>query len=92
MPTYEARGSFVIIRRRPRDTVRGLAMPDVSIQSKDFVVESCGHKVEKLKPGDVVMIAGKAGETYFDLPDDSERLVIDERLVPYIIHRSEDEE
>ncbi len=87
--TYQARDNFVIIRRRKRGLVRGLHMPDISAEAKDFVVESVGHKVENLKVGDAVMIIGKKGEEYLDLPDEPDLLVIDARLIPYIIYRSE---
>lgn len=88
--TYQARGKWVIIRKEKRGLVRGLEMPETSAESTDFIVESIGDLVEALEIGDSVMIAGRNGEEYFPLVGDSSRLVIDERLVPYIIYRNQE--
>ena len=84
---YEARNNFVIVRRHRRGLVHGLVMPDISAESMDYIVQSVGQKVDRLKPGDTVMIIGKKGDEYIDLPGEPDLLVIDDRLIPYIIHR-----
>jgi len=88
---YQARENYVVIRRQKFDRVRGLAMPDISNVGKQFVVESVGPKVEGLKEGDEVMILGQKGQEYADLPGEPDLLVIDARLVPYVIHRTKEE-
>ena len=91
MPTYEARDNFAVIRRkRVKRLVRGFEMPESSPESTDFIVESVGKKVEHLNKGDEVMIIGKKGEEYVDIPGETDYLIIDARFIPYIIHRDEE--
>ena len=91
MPTYEARDNFVVIRRRKvQRLLRGLQLPENNVLSTDFIVESVGAKVEHLKKGDEVMIIGEKHKEYFDIPGETEFLVLDSRLIPYIIHRDEE--
>ena len=94
MPKYQARDSFVVIRRRRvKRLVRGfLHVPENNPISTDFIVESIGAKVENLKVGDEVMIIGKKDEAYFDIPGETDYFVIDARLIPYSINRDESEE
>lgn len=87
---YQAREGYAIIRRNKFDKVRGIAMPDISNDGKQFIIESVGPKVEGLEEGDEVMILGVKGQEYADLPGEPDLLVIDARLVPYVIHRSEE--
>ncbi len=64
------RNDYVVFRRVQRGTtLKGIHMPDKSLEGIDHVVEAIGPKVEDLKVGDKVLILGKLGEDYGELPN-----------------------
>lgn len=85
--TFRARNSYVILRQVRLGRFGGLAMPDEAAQGMKFVVTSVGPKVEDLAEGDEVMIMGGRNENYFEVIGTRDLLIIDERLVPYVVTR-----
>ncbi len=85
--TFRARNSYVILRQVRLGRFGELAMPDQAAQGMKFVVTSKGPKVEDLEVGDEVMICGGKDQTYFDVVGSKDLIIIDERLVPYVVTR-----
>lgn len=64
------RNDYVVFKRHQRGTtLKGIHMPDKSLEGIDHVVIAIGPKVEKLAIGDKVLILGKLGEDYGELPN-----------------------
>lgn len=78
---YRMRNDQVLIRLVPVERVRGLFMPEASMQGKQYVVEETGPQVTDLTKGDVVLVTGKPGEDIGLLPNDSNLLVAPEKNV-----------
>lgn len=72
---YHMRNDRVLIRLVRVEQVRGLFMPEASIQGQQYVVEAYGPDVKDLKKGDVVFVTGKIGVDIGLLPNDSTLLV-----------------
>lgn len=82
---YRMRNDKVLIRIVSVGKVRGMYMPDASMQGKQYVIEAIGPKVEDLKRGDVVLIHGTPGKDCGLLPNDSSLLVASQESVLLVI-------
>lgn len=74
--TYAPRNEMVLIRILDVGMIRGVALPQISVQGKRYLVEAVGHKVENLDVGDEVLMIGKEGAEYYPLSNHSDLLVI----------------
>ncbi len=72
------RGDFVIVKISTVDTVKGIAMPECSIQGQEFHVVAFGPKVENLEVGDKIMMTGQLGVDYSFIPNNDKHLIIRE--------------
>lgn len=72
------RNDMALVRIVDIGQARGIAMPEVSIQGKEFIVVAVGPKVEKLESGDKVLMIGNVGDNYYPLPDCKDLIVIKE--------------
>lgn len=84
---YNARKNFVIIRKQKRELIGSLIMPDSSNEAFDYVVENVSPDVKDLKKGDLVTLLGSNGQEWGYIPGESNLIVTDERLIPYVITR-----
>ena len=83
---YRPRNDFVLVRIvELGETKSGIAVQQISIQGKQFVVVAIGPLVEDLKVGDKVMMIGKVGDQYYPLPNYKDLLVISEQNVVLIL-------
>ena len=79
------RNDFALIRVIMLDTnERGIAIPQGSMEGKQYLVEAIGPKVEGLKVGDRVLMVGQMGEDWGYLPGTKELLVLKESNVVLI--------
>jgi hypothetical protein len=66
---YRARNDFLVISERVIEQVRGIAVPQMSAQGKEWTVESVGPKVEdSVKVGDKVLIVSTMFEHFVPVP------------------------
>ena len=64
------RNDYVCFKRVQRgQTLKGIIMPDRSLEGIDHVITAVGPKVEGLAVGDKVLMLGKLGEDYGQLPN-----------------------
>lgn len=89
---YRMRFDNVLIRVMPVGQVRGLFMPEASIQGVQFVVEEVGPDVKDLHKGDVVLIKGTPGKDCGYLPNDSKLLHCPNENVLLVIEPAKEEE
>lgn len=82
---YRMRHNNVLIKITPVEKVRGLFMPEASMQGVQYIVEEIGPEVKDLKKGDVVLVTGKPGVDIGLLPNDSKMLVAPEDKILLII-------
>jgi NADPH:quinone reductase-like Zn-dependent oxidoreductase len=79
---YQPRNDKVLVRVLSiGKSEGGVALPEISIEGKEFVVEAVGPKVEDLEVGDRVLMIGKINEDYCFLPRSHELLVIPEKNI-----------
>ena len=83
---YRPRNDWVLVRIHRHDFVKGIRMPQVAIEGKQFVIEAVGPQVEGLQPGDTVLMVGsKAGAEFYPLPNSVDLLVIREEFVALVM-------
>ena len=70
------RNDWCLVLMVQLEKVESLHMPQSAIQGKEFIIEAVGPKVEGLKKGDMVLMAGKIGVDYYPLPNSPNLLVI----------------
>lgn len=88
---FRPRNDFVLVRIVDLgETESGLAIPQMSAQGKEFVVEGVGPKVKDLVVGDKVLMLGARNVTYFEVPNDSKLIVIKEEHVVLVNRPYED--
>ena len=63
------------------ETPAGIAIPQISIEGKEFRVVAVGPQVEDLEPGDKVLMTGRQGIDYFPLPRSNDLFVIKQEHV-----------
>lgn len=63
------------------ETDSGIALPQISIEGKEFHIRAIGPKVEDLTVGDKVLMKGRQGAEYYPLPGSNKLLVIQEQHV-----------
>ena len=74
---YRPRNDYCLIKVTSLGlTPSGLAMPDVSVQGKEYFVVAKGPMVEDLAVGDKVLMVGSPNEDYAYLPNSKELLII----------------
>ncbi len=68
---YRPRGDFLIISEQVLEKVRGLAVPQTSVEGKTWTVEALGPKVEdSVKVGDKVLIISTLFEHFVPVPSE----------------------
>lgn len=72
---YRVRNDHVLIRVTRVEKVKGLFMPEASIEGHQYVVEEIGPEVKDIKKGDVVFVKGTPGKDIGTLPNDRTLLV-----------------
>ena len=83
---WHPRNDFVLIRiDKVVKAEDELAFSDHAIQGKEFVVEAMGPLVEGLEIGDKVMMLGNLGATFFELPNDRNRIAIKQEHVVLVL-------
>ncbi len=65
---FQCRNDTVLVRIIDKGELRGIAIPEISIEGKEFHVIAKGPKVEGLEVGDKVLMTGVKNATYFVLP------------------------
>ena len=87
------RNTGVLVRITDKGQLRGIAIPEISIEGKEFTVVAIGPKVEGLKVGDKVLMRGVRGAEFFEIPFDKRLIFIEEKDVVLVIEKlAEDEE
>ena len=92
MITYRTRNDWVLVRIIEVGQVRGIKMPQSSINGKEFHVEGIGPKVEGLKVGDKVLMTGNINIHYHQVPNVNNLIIVKQESVVLIIEGEEDEE
>ena len=85
---YTCRLDYVILRRvKRKELVRGLKMPDQSVLATRFYVYSAGPDAGDLAQnvGREVMLMGKKGEEYADIPGEDDLLITNHKMVSYYV-------
>jgi NADPH:quinone reductase-like Zn-dependent oxidoreductase len=88
---YLLRNDFVLVRIIDLGFMKGIAMPQSSINGKQFVVEALGPDVETLKVGDKVLMLGNVGVTAFPLPNANNLIVLKQEYIALVIEGDESE-
>jgi hypothetical protein len=83
--TYLPRNDLVLVKVVNLGEVRGVAMPDIAMQGKVYIVEAVGPKVEGLKQGDEVLIGGKANEDWAFLPSSKDLFITRQENVLLVV-------
>jgi len=82
MCNFEPRNDWVLIRVvKIGQTDTGIALPDLAIEGKEFVVVAAGPEVQDLMPGDKVLMIGQRNVVYFEVPGTNDLLVIKQEHV-----------
>ncbi len=68
-------------------TPSGIAIPEISVEGKEFYVRNIGPKVEDLQIGDRVLMIGRQGVDYFPLPRSSTLIIMREKDVILVDQR-----
>lgn len=89
---YRCRNDMVLIRLVRLEAIRGLIMPEASIQGHQYVIEEVGPNVEGLRKGDVVIPTGKIGIDIGPLPNDSKLYLTRQENVAVVMEPAEGEE
>ena len=69
------------------ETPSGIAIPQISVEGKEFYVRNIGSKVKDLEVGDRVLMIGMQGVNYYPLPNSSTLFVIKEENVILVDQR-----
>mgnify|MGYP001568891782 CR=1 FL=1 len=69
------------------ETPSGIAIPQISVEGKEFYVRNVGPKVEDLVIGNRVLMIGRQGVDYFPLPRSSTLFMIQEKQVVLVDQR-----
>ncbi len=85
------RNDCVIVRRVVHDEVRGLKMPQSSLEGKDYFVHAVGQKVENLNVGDQVIITGRKDHEWIEVPGEPDLIFNTEEFVPIVLQRAHGE-
>lgn len=72
----------VLVRMVRADLVRGMIMPDIAQEGKQYVVDAVGPDVKRLKVGDKVLVSGFQGQHWDFLPGFSDLFIVSEKDVP----------
>jgi len=84
--TFKCRNDFVLIRVVDVGMSEGgVAIPQISIQGKEFHVEAVGPDVNELEVGDKVMMIGKQWNEYYPLPNCKDLLVIKQEFIVLVL-------
>lgn len=87
---YKIRNDYVLVRIVDvGQTEKGVAVPEISIHGKEFVVEGFGPDVVGLKKGDKVLMIGKEGVSYYPLPNKRDLIILKEENVVLILGEGE---
>ena len=86
---YVCRNDYCLIRMTQIGESNGIAIPEVSIEGKQFHVIAKGPKVEQLEVGDRVLMVGKLNDTYWEVPGVRNLLLIKEQNVVLILREKE---
>lgn len=70
MNVYKPRNDFVLFRMISKDKIRGLAMPQISEQAKERIIEAVGPDVVGLSVGQKVLVVGTIGSDVVPLPNE----------------------
>lgn len=90
---FRMRGNKVLIRKEKRGLLGRIHMPEKSAEGVNFFVQEVGPNVAKdLKPGDQVMIMGKADQPFYPVPGEPNLIVVTEDLVAYVIETVSDDD
>jgi NADPH:quinone reductase-like Zn-dependent oxidoreductase len=92
MITYRVRKGFVLVRIIEVGKVRGIRMPQSSINGKEFYVEGLGEDVTDLKVGDKVLMTGNINTHYHEVPNTGNLIVIKQENVLLVVEGTEDED
>jgi len=85
-PIYTPRNDWVLVRIVTIDkNARGIVLPGISAQSKEFHVVEIGAAVENLKAGDKVVLSGLRDVTYFEIPADPELILVKQENVVVVV-------
>ncbi len=88
--TFRVRGDNVLVCIHNKGEVNGIAMPDVSIQGKEFLVVAKGPDVgEDLNVGDMVLMLGAKNVTYFEVPFEPKLIIIKQEFVVLVLEENE---
>lgn len=72
---------MVLVRIEQRSEVGGIAMPDIAVEGKRFVIEAAGPDVKGLEAGDEVLMLGARNVTYFEVPGSQNLIVLKQEHV-----------
>jgi len=79
---WQPRNDYVIFRMVDTGvSPGGVAVPEISIQGKQFFVVATGPKVEGLDIGEEVLMTGREGFDYFPLPNTKGMFLTQEKNV-----------
>ena len=88
---FRPRNDFVLIKIVDvGESPGGVAIPQISVQGKEFHVVATGPKVFDLHVGDQVLMVGKQGIDYYPLPNSIDLLVIKQEHVVLITRETPD--
>ncbi len=84
--SFRPRNDYVLIRIvEVGETPSGIAIPQISIEGKEFHIVALGPKVEDLKIGDKVLMVGQQGVDFFPLPRSKDLIMIREEHVVLVV-------
>lgn len=89
---YRMTGDNVLIKITRVEMVRGLFMPEASLQGQQFIVKEVGPDVKSVSSGDVVFIKGTPGKDVGLLPNDGTLMVCKEENILVIMEPVVEEE
>lgn len=85
----QPRNDMVLVRIIKRGESRGgIAMPDISAEGTDYIVEAVGPKVVGLEVGDKILPVGRRGVEWDLIPEESDLFILKESNIP-IIYKKE---
>ncbi len=72
----------VLVRMVRAALVRGMIMPDIAQEGKQYLVEAVGPKVEHLKAGMKILVSGVQDIHWSFIPGFSDLFIVSEKDVP----------
>lgn len=79
------RNDMVLVRMVKRgESKGGIAMPDISAEGTDYIVEAIGPKVVGLDVGDKILPIGRRGVEWDMLPEETDLFILKEVNIPLI--------